>query len=83
MVDVARDDAGTERDHRNEGDLRPGVVALDVGGGVALGVAELLGLGEGIGIARPGLGHAGQDVVGRAVDDAHDPVDGLAEERLA
>ena len=31
--------------------LGAGVVALDVGGGVALGVAEALRLGEGLGVA--------------------------------
>ena len=63
--------------------LGAGVVALDVGGGVALGVPEALRLGEGVGVARAVLGHPGEDEVGRAVDDAHDPADGLAGERLA
>ena len=63
--------------------LGPGVVALDVGGGVALGVAQALGLGQGLGVGGALLGHPGEDVVGRAVDDAHHPADALAGQRLA
>ena len=63
--------------------LGAGVVALDVGGGIALGVPELLGLGQRLGVRRARLGHAGEDEVGRAVDDAHDPADVLAGQRLA
>ena len=72
-----------ERDAGDDRRLRSGVVALDVGGRVGLGVAERLGLGEGVGVGRAGLGHAGEDVVGGAVDDAHHPGDALADQRLA
>ena len=65
--DVGRGDAGmpswytspattrdAERDAGDDGGLGAGVVALDVGGRVALGVAERLGLGQGVGVAtRP------------------------------
>ena len=56
--------------------LGAGVEALDVGGRVALGVAEALRLGERVGVvgvATARVGHLGEDVVGRAVDDAHHP----------
>ena len=51
--------------------------------GIALGVAQRLGLGQRVGVRLPALGHAGEDVVGRAVDDAHHPADRLAGQRLA
>ena len=51
-VHVAGDDAGAERDRRDDRGLGRGVEALDVGGGVALGVAERLRLGERVGERR-------------------------------
>ena len=51
-VHVAGDDARAERDRRDDRGLGRGVEALDVGGGVALGVAELLRLGERVGERR-------------------------------
>ena len=71
-----------ECDRGDDRGLRGGVVALDVGGRIALGVAQVLRLAEGVGVGGAGLGHAGEDVVGRPVDDAHHPVDALACERL-
>ena len=53
--------------------LAAGVEALDVRGGVALGVAQPLRLGERVAVAPALLGHLGEDVVGGAVDDAHAP----------
>ena len=83
VVDVAGGDGGAERDAGDDGGLGAGVVALDVGGGVGLGEAERLRLGERVGVRRARLGHAGEDVVGGAVDDAHHPGDALPHERLA
>ena len=82
-VHVAGDDARAERDRRDDRGLRRGVEALDVGGRVGLGVAERLRLGERVGERRARLGHAGEDVVRRAVDDAHHAPDAVAGERLA
>ena len=50
---------------------------------VALGQAELLRLAQDVVVAGALLLHAGEDVVGRAVDDPHDPDDLLAGQRLA
>ena len=44
---------------------------------------ELLGLAQDVVVAGALLLHAGEDVVGRAVDDPHDPDDLLAGQRLA
>ncbi len=82
-VDVAGDDARTERDARDDRGLGRSVDPLDVGGGVAFGVAELLRLRDGFGEARSLFAHARQHVVRRAVDDAHHPCDPLTGERLA
>ena len=76
------DDPLPEADGGQDGGLGGGVEALDVGRRVELGEPERLGLGQGVGVGRARLGHAGEDVVGRAVDDAHHPVDPVAGERL-
>ena len=51
-VDVARDDAHAEGDAGDDRRLGGGVEALDVGGGVALGVAQGLRLGQGVVVGR-------------------------------
>ena len=63
--------------------LLRGVVALDVGGRVGLGVAETLRVGEDVLELGALLVHAVEDVVRRAVDDAHDPLHAVAGERVA
>jgi hypothetical protein len=83
VVDVAGHDPRPEGDHGDDGGLGPGVEALHVGGGVALGVAQALGLGQRLLVRGAVLGHAGQDEIGGAVDDAGDPGDALAGQRLA
>lgn len=60
---------GVHGDAGEDAELGAGVVAIDVGGGVGLSVAELLGVGEDGGVGGTGL-HAGEDVVAGAVDDA-------------
>ncbi len=82
-VDVTGDDPGAERDRGDDRGLGCGVEALDVGGRVALREAERLRLGERVAERGALLGHTGEDVVGRAVDDPHDPVDPVARERFA
>src|SRR4030042_3300297 len=68
-VDVLGVDVGVEGQAGQDGHLVGGIHALDVVGRVGLGVAQLLGATE----RRPEVGslaaHAGQDVVGGAVDD--------------
>ena len=65
-------DRRVEGEPREDRHLRRGVGAADVVGGVGLGVAELLGPGEGVGVGRAGAGHLGEDEVGRPVDDPED-----------
>ena len=57
-VDVGRGDASAERDRSDDGALRRGVEALDVGGGIALGEAELLRIGKRVVEPRPAVAHA-------------------------
>ncbi len=82
-VHVARYDLGPERHVGQDGGLGRGVEALDIGGGVPLGVAQALGLGQGVVVAGARGGHTRKDVVGGAVDDAHHPVDPFAGQRLS
>ena len=51
-VDLVARDAGVEGQRREDGGLGGGVEALDVGGRVGLGVAQGLGLLDGLGEAR-------------------------------
>ncbi|MCK7541471.1 MAG: hypothetical protein MZV63_66600 [Marinilabiliales bacterium] len=70
--DVGRLERAAEEDVGQDDDLGQGVEALDVGGRVGLGVAQLLGQGQG-GAVVHALGlHLAQDEVGRPVEDALD-----------
>ena len=55
-----------------------GVPAIDVEGLVGLGVSEVFGFGEGLGVGESGLGHALENVVGGAVDDSSEGFDAIA-----
>src|SRR5690606_6658361 len=81
-VDVVGGGAGVEGDRGQDGGLGGGVVTLDVGGGVGLGVAQRAGVGQGRGVIGSGGGHLGQDVVGGAVDDAGHSQHGVTGQRL-
>ena len=82
-VDVLQGEAGVEGQRRENGGLGGGVVAFDVGGGVRFGVAEALGLGEGVGELRAGGVHLVQDEVGGAVDDTQHAGDAVAGQAVA
>ncbi len=82
-VDVLEVEAGVEGQRGEDGGLGGGVMAFDVGCGVRFGVAEALGLGEGVGELRAGGVHLVQDEVGGAVHDAQDPGDAVAGEAVA
>ncbi len=71
--DVLQAHGRAEGQAREDRHLRRGVATGDVVGGVGLGVAQALGLGERLRVGAPG-GHLGEDEVGGAVDD---PVDAL------
>ena len=77
------DDVAAEGERGEDGGLGRGVVAVHVGRRVALGQPESLGLAQDVVVAVALLLHAGEDVVGRAVDDPHDTHDLLARQRLA
>ena len=83
MIDLLQNDAGVERDRREDRDLGRGVGAGDVLGGVGLGVAEPLRLGQSVGVGGARLHHLAQDEVRGAVDDAVDAVDAAHDHRLA
>ncbi len=66
-----------------DGGLGRGVVSLDIGGRVPLGEAQALRLGNGVVVVGAFLGHPGEDEIGGAVHDAHDPLDALAGQGLS
>ncbi len=70
-----------EREPREDRHLRCGVAPGDVVAGIGLGIADALCLAERVGVART-LGHLGEDVVGRAVDDSVDALDRRRAERF-
>ena len=82
-VHVFQGETGVEGQRGEDGGLGGGVVAFDVGGGVGFGVAEALGLGQGVGELRAGGVHLVQDEVGGAVDDAQHAGDPVAGEAVA
>ena len=79
------DGVGVELDvHGDAGEdaeLGAGVVAVNVGGGVGLGVAGVLGVGEDGGVGGTAL-HAAEDEVAGAVDDAAEAGDLVAGDAL-
>ncbi len=76
-------DARAKGDRRDDRRLGRGVEPVDVGRGVALGVTELLRLGDRGRERQPLLRHAGEHVVGGAVDDSGHAPDALSGQRLA
>ncbi len=82
-MDVGAADPGVERERGEDRRLGRGVEALDVGGRVGLGVAERLGLLDGLGEARSRRVHLVEHEVRRAVDDPEDLADVVTGERLA
>lgn len=76
-VNVPRIDVGAERQRGEDADFAAGVLALDVVGGVALGIAELLGERERAVKGDALAEHLGQDEVCGAVEDAGDLLDAV------
>ena len=72
-----------EGDRRHDGQLVPGIDALDVEGRIGFRVAELLRLRENRVEREPLVAHLGQDEVAGTVDDARDPFDAVRGETLA
>ena len=84
-LDVDRVEARppAEGQRRQQRQLVRGVDAVDVEGGVGLGVAQALRLGQHVGELAPGLAHRGQDEVAGAVEDAVDAQDPVGHQPLA
>ncbi len=59
-----------KRDLGQDGQLVGGVGAVDVEGGVGLGVTAFLGLGQSFAVALAFFAHGGEDEVAGAVEDA-------------
>ncbi len=72
---------GVHGDAREDAEFGARVEAVDVGGGVSLGVAELLRVGKDSGVLGAGL-HAAENVVAGAVDDAAETRDLVTAEAL-
>ena len=82
LVDVVGGDARVEAHRGEDGCLARGVKAVDVGRRVRLGVAQALRVGENLLVAQSLGGHAGQDVVGGAVEDARHGEEAVAHEAV-
>ncbi len=84
-LDVDRVEARppAEGQRRQQRQLVRGVDAVDVEGGVGLGVAQALRLGQHVGELAPGLAHGGQDEIAGAVEDAVDAQDPIGHQALA
>ncbi len=80
--DVVDVQVAVERERGQDRELGGGVRAADVLGRIGLGVAELLRLGERIGVAPAVARHRREHEVGRAVDDPDQLVDAGRGERL-
>jgi ribosome-binding factor A len=68
---------------RQDDRLVSGVPSIDIEGGVGLGVAELLRFGERRGKIHPCVGHPAEYVVARAVQDAVNVLEAVANKRFA
>ena len=62
--------------------LLRGVAAVDVHGRIGLGEAQLLGLGQGVGVALAAVLHLREDEVARAVENAVNRLDLVGHQRL-
>ena len=80
---VVDEHAGVEGDGRQDCHLGRRVATAHVLGGVGLGVAQILRLLQGIGVGHTALPHLREDVIGGAVDDAHDRLHLGGKQRLA
>ena len=79
-TDILRIDVFPERKRRKDADFAAGVVALDICGWVAFGIAELLRECEGVLEPHALADHLGEDEVGSAVEDTGDLVDPVGRE---
>ena len=82
-VDLIGSDPEAVGEGGEDAGLVGGVVAIDVEGGIGLGVSETLGIGEDGGEFGAFELHPGEDVIAGAVDDAADGLDAVADEGFA
>ena len=69
--------ADAEGDVGRQDQLVPGVDAIHIGGGVGLGIAQLLGLLQRLAVVKTQPGHGVENIVAGAVHDAADEIDFL------
>ena len=77
-VNVGRGDLLAESERRQDGQLGAGVLAVDVGARIGLGVAQALRLGEHFLEVRAAALDLGEDVVRGSVEDAVERADAVA-----
>ena len=82
-MDRGEIDGAVERQRGQDGQLVGGVDAVDVEGGIGLGVAQPLRLGQHVGELAAVVAHGGQDVVAGAVQDAGDAADAVGGQAFA
>ena len=82
-VDVGRRAPGVKGDAAEDDELGGGVGAAHVGRGIGLGVPGGLGLRQNLVVVPLAAGHAREDVVGRAVEDAVEALDMVGHEPVA
>ncbi len=81
-VHLVHGDARIEGDGGQDGDLRGGVQAVNIGRGVGFGIALGLGFCQHLFVGHLVFVHAGEHVVGGAVHDAHDGIDAVGDKRM-
>ena len=70
-------DRSTKGEARKDGDFVGSIKTVHIGCGIGFGVAKVLGVFQHLLVVGPFLGHAGQDVIGGAVDDSGDPLNAV------
>ena len=79
---IVKSHAGMKGDRSHDGNFASCVIAFDVSGRVSLRVAEFGSLCQRFGKLHAVLCHAREDIIGCAVDNAHDFCDAVASQAL-
>lgn len=65
-----------------DSDFISGIEAIDISTGVGFGIAQLLGIGEDLGKVAAFLLHPGENIVGRAIENAGDGANAVGPQGL-